>query len=381
MQITRVHSRVVELKLPAPFHPAWARGRNQTTILLVLVAIETDEGIVGHTAAHAGLEAAIAIDRFVSPYFIGQDPTRIELLAAVLRDAEILGPPAYFMEIALWDIVGKRAGLPVYKLWGGAQDRVTAYCATAELRTPERRVEDVERMLAEGYRGVKLRFHHDEVRDDLKVVEAVRKEVGSRIEIMIDANQAGVEPGLTGHRIWGFHRSLAVARELEQLDVLWLEEPLPRDDYDGLARLRDRLDRIKIAGGEDNHGLHEFKLLIDRGCFDILQPDALLSEGIFQLRKVAAMAEAAHLDLVPHTWGNGMGLLANLHLAAASPNCPWLEFPHDPPSGFTAASRDQMLRETLSIDADGKLPVPDRPGFGFILDEDRIAHHTIAEYG
>jgi L-alanine-DL-glutamate epimerase-like enolase superfamily enzyme len=99
------------------------------------------------------------------------------------------------------------------------------------------------------------------------------------------------------------------------------------------------------------------------------------------LRKVAAMAEAAHLDLVPHTWGNGMGLLANLHLAAASPNCSWLEFPHDPPSGFTAASRDQMLRETLSIDADGKLPVPDRPGFGFILDEDRIAHHTIAEYG
>jgi len=163
--------------------------------------------------------------------------------------------------------------------------------------------------------------------------------------------------------------------------VLWLEEPLPRDDYDGLARMRDRLDRIKIAGGEDNHGLHEFKLLIDRGCFDILQPDTLLSEGIFQLRKVAAMAEAAHLELVPHTWGNGMGLLANLHLAAASPNCPWLEFPHDPPSGFTAASRDQMLRETLSIDADGKLAVPDRPGFGFILDEERIAYHTIAEYG
>ena len=181
MQITRVHSRVVELKLPAPFHPAWARGRNQATILLVLVSVETDEGIVGHTAAHAGLEAAIAIERFVAPYFIGQDPTRIEPLAAVLRDAEILGPPAYFMEIALWDIVGKRAGLPVYKLWGGAQDRVTAYCATAELRPPERRVEDVERMLAAEFRGVKLRFHHDDVRDDLKVVEAVRKAVGRRI--------------------------------------------------------------------------------------------------------------------------------------------------------------------------------------------------------
>lgn len=381
MKITRVHSRVVDLPLPAPFHPAWARGRNQANVLIVLVSVETDAGITGYTAAHAGLEAAITVERFVSPYLIGEDPMRIERLTTVLRDAEILGPPSYFMEIALWDIVGKAAGLPVYKLWGGAQDRVRAYCATAELRSPEKRVEDVQRILSEGYRGVKLRFHHDDVRDDLKVIEAIRKAVGGRIEIMIDANQAGIEPGLSAHRIWGFQRTLAVARELERLEVTWLEEPLTRYDYDGLARLRDKLDRIKIAGGEDNHGLHEFKLLIDRGCFDILQPDALLSEGVFQLRKVAAMAEAANLEMAPHTWGNGMGLLANLHLAAASPNCTWLEFPHDPPSGFTAAARDQMLRETLSIDADGDVLVPGRPGFGFLLDEDRIAHHSVAQFG
>ena len=381
MQITRVHSRVVELPLPAPFHPAWARGRNQDKMVLVLVSLETNAGIVGHTAAHAGLEAAISIERFVTPYFIGQDPTRIELLTAVLRDAEILGPPAYFMEIALWDIVGKLAGLPVYKLWGGAQDRVRAYCATAELRSPEQRVDDVRRMITEGHHAVKLRFHNEDVRDDLKVVAAIRREVGDAIDIMIDANQAGIEPGFSGHRLWGFQKAVAVARELEQLGVLWLEEPLPRHDYDGLARMRDRLDRIKIAGGEDNHGLHEFKLLIDRGCLDILQPDALLSEGIFQLRKVAGMAEAASIEIVPHTWGNGMGMLANLHLAAASPNCTWLEFPHDPPSGFTAASRDQMLRETLLTDAEGMLAVPDRPGFGFILDEDRINRHTVAQFG
>ena len=129
--------------------------------------------------------------------------------------------------------------------------------------------------------------------------------------------------------------------------------------------LRDRLSTIKIAGGEDNHGLHEFKLLIDRRCYDILQPDALLSEGIFQLRKVAALAEAAYLEFVPHTWGNGIGLLANLHLAAAMPNCPFLEFPHDPPSGFTLASRDQMLRQPLTIDAEGAVRVPDRAGIRF----------------
>ena len=93
------------------------------------------------------------------------------------------------------------------------------------------------------------------------------------------------------------------------------------------------------------------------------------------------MAEAANLEIAPPTWGNGMGLLANLHLAASSPNCTWLEFPHDPPSGFTAAARDQMLQETLSIDAHGDVLVPDHPGFGFILDEDRIGRHTIAQFG
>lgn len=381
MQISRIRSRVVDLPLAAPFHPAWARGRNQTNVLMVLVEVETDAGVLGHTAAHAGPEAAVALERFVAPYFIGQDPRRVERLAAVLRDAEILGPPMYFMEIALWDIIGKLAGMPVYQLWGGAADRVRAYCATAEIRSPTERAADAERMLAEGYRAMKLRFHHDDPREDLKVVEAVRGKLGMEMEIMVDANQAGIEPGHGGHRRWGFRRALDVARELQHLGVVWLEEPLDRYDYEGLARLRDRLDTLKIAGGEDNHGLHEFKLLIDRGSFDILQPDALLSEGIFQLRKVGAMAEAAHIEIAPHTWGNGIGLFANLHLAASMPNCDWLEFPHDPPSGFTLEARDQMLTEALRIDADGSVRIPDRPGFGFVLDEARIAKHTVACYG
>jgi L-alanine-DL-glutamate epimerase-like enolase superfamily enzyme len=381
MQITRIRSRVVDMPLPADFHPAWARGRNQTNIIMVLVEVETDAGITGLGTAHAGPEAAICIERFVAPYFIGQDPTRIEFLTVVLRDAEILGPPMYFMEIPLWDILGKLAGLPVYKLWGGYSDRVPAYCATAEIRSPERRVEDVQRMLAEGYRATKLRFHSADPRDDLKVVEAIRAAVGDRIAIMVDANQAGVEPGIGGHGRWGFSQALEVALELQRLGVTWLEEPLARHDYDGLARLRDRLGRLKIAGGEDNHGLHEFRLLIERGCYDILQPDALLSEGVFQMRKIAGMAEAAELELAPHTWGNGMGLLANLHLAAAIPNCPFIEFPHDPPSGFTSTSRDQMLMESLSIDTDGAVRVPDRPGFGFVLDEERVARYTVATYG
>jgi L-alanine-DL-glutamate epimerase-like enolase superfamily enzyme len=284
------------------------------------------------------------------------------------------------MEMPLWDLVGKLAGLPIARLWGGYSDRVMAYCATAEVRSPEQRVEDVHRMLENGYRAVKFRFHSPDPREDLKVIEAVRAAVGDQIAIMVDANQAGVEPGHGGHLTWGFPTALAIARELQRMDVTWLEEPLPRHDYDGLRRLRDRLDGLRIAGGEDNHGLHEFKLLIDRGCYDILQPDALLSEGVGQMRKVAALAEVAGLEVAPHTWGNGIGLMANLHLSAAIPNCPYLEFPHDPPSGWTAAARDQMLLEPLVIDSDGCVRVPDRPGFGLVLDEERIARYTLSTH-
>jgi D-galactarolactone cycloisomerase len=378
VKITRVTSRVVDFPLEREFHPAWARGRNQPNLLMVLLEVETDEGITGYGAAHAGIETAIAIERFVAPYFVGRDPTQVERLTAVLRDSEILGPPVYCMEIPLWDIIGKLAGLPVYKLWGGYSDRVLAYCATAEVRPPEERVRNLEAIVQEGFRAVKLRFHRPDPREDVRVVEAIRDALGDRIDVIVDANQAGVEPGLEGHATWGLRLAVEIARELERLGVLWLEEPLPRHDYDGLARLREKMSRLSIAGGEDNHGLHEFRLLLQRGCYDILQPDALLSEGISQLRKVAALAQASGCLMVPHTWGNGMGLLANLHLAAAVPNCTHLEYPHDPPSGWTAAARDQMLAEPLGIDADGFVHVPDRPGFGFVLDEERIEHHTVA---
>jgi D-galactarolactone cycloisomerase len=378
MRITRVRTRVVELPLDGEFRPAWMRGEAQSTVVTTLVEVETDEGITGIGAADAGIEAAIAIDRFVAPHLVGQDPTQVERLTGVLQDAETMAPPVYCVELPLWDIIGKAATLPVYKLWGGHKDRVRAYCSTGELRSPERRAEDARALTGEGFGGIKLRFHSPDPREDLAVAAAVREAVGDGVEIMIDANQAGVLPGLGGHERWDFQQALGVARELEQLGVLWLEEPLPRHDYDGLARLRDRLDTLAVAGGECNHGLHEFKLLIDRGCYDILQPDVLISEGAFQVWKVSALAEAAHLRVVPHTWTNGVGLVANLHLAAAIPTCDWFEFPHDPGSGWTAEAGNRLLADPPSIDGDGYVQVPDRPGFGIELDEELIEHYTVA---
>ena len=378
MLIAGIRSRLLELPLAAPFRPAWGRGRVQTTLPMVLYEVGTDTGLVGLGAAHGGLEAQVAIDRFVTPHLIGQDPTEIERLAAIIRDAEILGPPPYCMEIPLWDLLGKAAGLPVFRLWGAVSSRVRAYCSTGELRPPQTRADDVARLAEEGYTAVKLRFHHDDPREDVAVAQAVRDAVGDGVEIMVDANQAAADPGTSGHRVWDFRTALGVARELERLGAVWLEEPLPRHDLTGLARLRDRLETLKLAGGEDNHGLHEFKLLLERGCFDVLQPDAVKSETASAIRHLAAMAALDGVDVVPHTWGNGLGMLVHLHLAASIPNCGYLEYPHDPPSGLTAAARDSMLAAPLTIDADGYVTVPERPGFGFDLDAERVAAHTVS---
>jgi D-galactarolactone cycloisomerase len=378
--ITRVHSRVLKLPLPDAFRPAWGRNEVQRSFLLTLVEVETDAGVSGITAAEAGTEAAVSIERFVTPHLIGQDAAAPERLTQVLKDAEILGSPVYCVETALWDIAGKVAGLPVSKLWGARSDRVPAYCATGEVRPPERRVEDCRRILDEGFKAVKLRFHSEDPRQDIRVVEMLRRELGDRLAILVDANQGGAAPGWGGHVQWNFRTALEVALELERLEVVWLEEPLPRHDYAGLRRLRDRLGTLKVAGGENNHGVHEFQLLIERGCYDVLQPDAVLSEGVYQLRKVAALAEAAGLQLAPHTWTHGIGLLANLHLVASIPNSSWFEFPHEPP-GWPASALSQMLAEKPWIDADGCLAVPDRPGFGFTLDEELIERHTVASYG
>src|SRR5207245_11282460 len=159
-----------------------------------------------------GADAGIAIGRFVTADPIGQDAAAPEQLTGILKDAEILGAPVYCVEVALWDVAGKAAGLPVSKLWGASTDRVPAYCATGEVRSPERRVEDCHRILDEGFKAVKLRFHSDDPRDDIRVVEAVRRACGDRLAVLVDANQAGVFPGRGGHHQCTLQTAHEVAR-------------------------------------------------------------------------------------------------------------------------------------------------------------------------
>lgn len=376
MKIDHIRCRIVSHPLPAPLRPAWAPGRTFAHSACTLVELTTDEGLTGLGALpHTDAIGLQTVAELVAPYILGQDPFAVERISPILRHASRDGGYPWGVEMALWDIIGQACKQPVYRLWGGYRDTLPAYASLAELCDHAEQIERLHQLRQRGFRAAKLRLRRPTLAADIDLVRRVRAEFGDALDLMADANQANVMPSPGPHNFWSFADALQVARALEALDLLWLEEPLPRYNYDQLAALTARVD-LPIAGGELNVGLHEYRQLVERNCYDIIQADAAFSEGVFQLRKVAALAELAFKPFIPHTWSNGIGLGANLHLAAATPNCPWFEFPIDPPA-WTEESRDFMLAEPYTIAADGTISVPDAPGFGFKLDQEAIRACTV----
>jgi L-alanine-DL-glutamate epimerase-like enolase superfamily enzyme len=366
MRITAIRTRQVDVELPTPFHPAWAPGSTVNRIRLCYLRVETDAGVYG-VAGHEFFGAEEQAVQRIATYLVGEDPLRIEKHAGTLRYLwPYFGAAVWFVELALWDILGKVARLPVYKLLGNASDEVAAYASTGQNRTPAQRADDCRRLQDEGYHAVKLRIHNDTLTEDLAQVKAVRKAVGDGMAIMVDANQADVADGpLPGPR-WTYHRALQTAQALAEYDVAWLEEPLPRHDYQGLQRLT-AASPTPIAGGENNQQLHDLqRLLVDR-CCHILQPDLTLCEGLLAIRGLATMAHRMSVLVNPHSWGDPLGTVANLHLAAAIPNTSFFEFPHDPPA-FPTHVYQSTLKNPLVV-KDGMVQVPQEPGLGVELQD------------
>jgi L-alanine-DL-glutamate epimerase-like enolase superfamily enzyme len=198
----------------------------------------------------------------------------------------------------------------------------------------------------------------------------IRRTVGDENVLMVDGNQSRRSPGVV-RQLWRLKDALELARELERLEVYWLEDALPRGDVDGMIQLR-RGTRIRIAGGAMALELHDLSRLIEGQCLDIVQPDATRIGGITGLASIARMAARRGVGFTPHTWGNGLGLIANAQLAAGIGGCPYLEFPYDPPE-WNLERRDYFLRGPITLDDDGCLTLPDEPGLGIELDEERLA--------
>jgi len=318
--------------------------------------IHTDAGLVG-----IGPDMDARVVDSAKAQLVGKDPFDIERLAGPLR-YYVGGRPVSSLEIALWDLAGKAAQQPVYKLWGAQKDRVPAYASMIQLSTPEERARMAVQLKSEGWKAIKLRLHYQTLREDIALVAAVRKAVGDDMEIMTDANQAQSAAGWQPGVVWDFRRALETARELEKLNVYWLEEPLRRYDFDGLAELNRQVE-IPIAGGENNAGVHEYRTMCEKCVFDILQPDIMVADGVTGFREIGALANVYRKHVIPHHGGGNLGTVAQLHAIASWPNAPWIEILHDPPiasylHGFA------IMEDAPRVDKDGYMTLPQEPGWG-----------------
>jgi D-galactarolactone cycloisomerase len=374
MKIERIELFHVGIPLSKPFYPAWIPGYPQTANRFTLLRVTTDDGVQGLAAGMAFEREREGLGGLIGPYLIGLDPTDVTAVRQRLREVSYLGWRNYWIEAACWDIRGKVEGKPVWALLGGeGGGRVEVYASTGEVHPPEQRAEEVLQLRDMGFQTVKLRVHSFDPAEDVAQVEAVRRAVGDDFGIGVDANQGWPVCLIEEAPIWDLERATNFASACADLGVGWLEEPLDMHAYDECAELCRR-SAVDIAGAELNGGWQEFKVMLEKGSFDIYQPDATMGGGIGDVKKVLDACQERGLGFTPHTWTNGLGFIINLHVYAAGPRDHPLEYPYEPP-GWVPEARDGILAEPIRVASDGTIALPDKPGLGIELDEDKLARH------
>jgi L-alanine-DL-glutamate epimerase-like enolase superfamily enzyme len=368
VRISGIRLQRLRVPLDPPFPAAWD-PIPRIAFDVTLVRVETDEGVIGVGSGDTmdGFEA-------FQHLFVGQDPLAIARHVRVLETIDFHAGRYWPLEAALWDVVGQVAGLPVATLFGGAVDAIPAYASSGILLPADERAESALRLREQGFRALKIRVDPRHLDEGLDAVTATRAAVGATMELMVDLNQGWRMAGDTTPAL-DPAGAREIASRLAELDVLWMEEPLAGSDLRGLAALRDSGSGVRIAGGEMTRTFNEALAALDADAFDVYQPDVVLAGGMLRTRTLAELALARNRWFTPHTWTNGLGLLANLHVAAGVGGGPFIEFPYDPP-GWTTDRRDAFLAEPMRPDADGLLHVPAAPGLGAVLDEAAIERYA-----
>jgi L-alanine-DL-glutamate epimerase-like enolase superfamily enzyme len=383
MKITRIDCHV----LLVPDYDVAACSSAQDDLV---VEIHTDAGIVGvgetDTNPWVARECIRArgthcMGRGLEEMLLGADPLQPEALSEKLysgskmtgrRGALICALGA--IDMALWDIRGKAAGLPIYEMLGGAaQERITPYASlrpTGRALTEYKKtlIEKVQRARALGFRAAKLEvcvngpYSHNGLQEDDEAVVAVvaecREAVGPDMVLMVDVAYAWSDA----------KRALRVLRQLDPYDLFFVETPLDIDDLEGYAFLHTHCP-IRIAAGEWQNTHYEFLDLADRGRVDVLQPDVGRVGGFTEARKVCRIAAERDRLIVPHCWKSAIGIAASIHLAAATACCPYIEFL--PAELSESALRTTLVQEEFKVVA-GEIALPDKPGLGIELNRDAL---------
>src|SRR6266699_6752549 len=316
MKITSIDSYVLTIPTPQPM------ARNYAAQKLVVADISTDEGVTGLgyslVFGGGGAEAVHAyLETRLKPALIGEDPLFVERLWEKMFRTDMgmkkQGVVAYALsalDIGLWDIAGKVAGLPLYKLWGAVTDRIPAYGSGGWSNYSEKElIAEAEKYAALGCKYYKMKIHHPDPRENRKRGEAVRRALGERVRMMVDVNQR--------LDVLGNIRQAAL---LEDLDLVWYEEPVLADDIAACAEVSENIG-IPVATGENNYTRYEFRELIERRAARYLMPDVCRANGYSETLRIGRLAAAHSVAVSPHVVHE-----LSLHIVGALANGFLVEF-------------------------------------------------------
>ena len=370
MRITTIRAAGLRHGTPAG---GWSNEIREEDCVHTLVAVFTDEGVVGWGSSFTNdalVRGALAV---LEPLYRGENPLEPE------RVTEKLNAHTFWMgrggsithaisgiDIAMWDILGKVTGQPVARLLGGRyREKVRPY-ASILMEEPRALAAHLDEVRAQGFRAFKIGwgpFGRESFALDEAIVRAAREAVGADARLMVDAGASDA--------FWAqdYKWAMRTARMLADYDVYWFEEALPPDNLHDYILLRNS-SPVPVAGGEVLTRRQTFTPWLHERAFDIVQPDVTKVGGISEERRIAWMAEECGVRFIPHGWNTALGLASDLHLASASRNTEMVEYLTGSP--FI----DDLVQTPWRLDADGMLAVPEGPGLGISLDLDAVEKHT-----
>ena len=387
MKITSIKSHVLRYELDKELGYSQQYYKHRT---VHLVEIETDEGITGWGECFGPGNIALAnkyiVEKVVQPLIIGEDPINKEYIwhkvYNLLRDSGQKGMPIQALsgiDIALWDILAKKAKLPLYQLLGGKTNNkipVYGYGMMLQKKSVEELCElfkkEANQIKEKNFKAMKMKVGLGP-KEDLKLVSAVREAIGNDFKLMVDANHA-----------YNKNDALYVGRGLDEMEIYWFEEPVAPEDYDGYKELKEKL-KTNIAGGEAEFTKYGWNQLIKNNCIDIAQPEVCGLGGITEYLKVSALAQSNFIPIVNHVWGSALSVAVNLHLLTSLPDMPGGLFPTKSMLEFDTTEKNifitDLAEEKFSIldqvkDKDGFASPLENIGIGINPKKDFIKEYT-----
>ncbi len=368
MKITSVRSVLVRIPLQRPVRIATREVHGRE---FVLTFVQTEDGLqgIGYTYAGTvgGTMVRAAVDDVLTPLLLNSDASLIEQhWARMFQEGLLVGRRGALLraisavDIALWDLAGKRAGMPLYRLLGGYQAEVSAYASGGyylEGKGPDGLAREMERYLRAGFTSVKIKVGGVSIEEDVSRVKAARDTIGTKVRLALDANNA----------YKSVSEAVRAGEAFQPYDIWWFEEPLAPDNIPGQAEVA-RAVCIPVATGEIHQTRWDFRDLITHQAAQILQPDAGVLGGISEWMKVAHTAASYDIPVAPH-WHADL----HVHLVGAVPNALTVEyfFLEEDIYNF-----ERVLRERL-VCSKGSIRIPERPGLGLILDEAAIERFAL----